>query len=768
MSGQLQFSEVVQLVNRTKIVEIASKPVRESSGWELYDAVFKFQVERYPFHVLYLNSRITSDEAEAAEREVFVPGKTHVVYAPSAKPLVKLRDLFAERASRYWDLHDYLFSYISDDVIKYRQALQRPIDYVKPPISGEGQDTGADLVTLLENRHQEAGRVNVLLAEAGQGKTYTSKNVAAGVLGRRVRLPLHISSEQWAAMSAADLGSIWKTMVRCFAHYGSPIPWLQDNEEEFLRIALKGGLACVVFDGFDEYILRNRTLNVRDVLDSLVELAEDSGSTILVTSRTSFWDNAIADGDAPDVTVYRILPFRDTHAREFFNSRFYENEVLVSRATGLFRSLAHENAEFAGRGFVLPLIADLVAQGDANVQRPANADVAHWLFSEICAREEQQGQKLGISSSQQLRALQSFACEVAGGQESTTETLSLLVYQYTELEPNALQTVIHKMEVHPLITFSQEDKRWSFKQQQIQILLIAQGLLDPAVNGISAVPRMSLDASVREDLGTAVAGAMCLLPPDRQIVMAKQLMSKMGGIRGQMRAGSHSGDGPRLAGSIILSYIDRVHPGNARNERTALLTALSEAGAFRGLTFSGTIARLDLSYIAFRNCTFDGVTFVKCEFGPETQFDRCLFLGGSHPEACSGFEVAKWILRERDELSAVWMDEALVRGAQGYSARELENEIRSVMGRFALNQGLHLKTAMYRDMIRGTISNSPARDEVIETLTKYAIELKRPNGSVFQVRENARDATRFLVANNVLIGPLKAAFVELKEKLQLH
>jgi hypothetical protein len=282
---------------------------------------------------------------------------------------------------------------------------------------------------------------------------------------------------------------------------------------------------------------------------------------------------------------------------------------------------------------------------------------------------------------------------------------------------------------------------------------------------------MTLEATLREDLAAAVVGALSLLPADHRIPRAKELLEKMYGIRGQLGPGAHSGDGPRLAGSIILAYIDRMHPGNARDDRTEVLLALSERGEFRGVTFSGTMTRLNFNTIAFRNCTFDGVTFVKCEFGANTVFERCVFIAGTMPESCVGLERAKWILpREVDQAAAAWLNDALTPVDSRYTARQLENDVRCVIGRFIVNQAGTLKKTIDRDMIRGSVRNSPMRDDILDALGRYVIEIERrtPDGLVFQVRDSAREAMHFFATDDALTGPLKAAFVELKKKLDLQ
>ncbi|HEY3579647.1 MAG TPA: hypothetical protein VGK82_03855, partial [Pyrinomonadaceae bacterium] len=144
----------------------------------------------------------------------------------------------------------------------------------------------------------------------------------------------------------------------------------------FFRVTLKADVFRIVFDGFDEYVLRNRGKVVAsEVLDALSELASSTGSRIVITSRTSFWIGALLDErkqlqslsfdpqeaesePATDVSVFLILPFDLEHAKNYFKARL-ETDKKRELASQIYRRLNEVSPDLAGRGFVLSLIARL-------------------------------------------------------------------------------------------------------------------------------------------------------------------------------------------------------------------------------------------------------------------------------------------------------------------------------------------------------------------------------------------------------------------------
>src|SRR5690606_34617766 len=74
----------------------------------------------------------------------------------------------------------------------------------------------------------------------------------------RKAIPIYVQSDQWNQLAPQDLSSIWRTIVNSFRYFDAPIPWLFADEEQFIFTFMKSGLSTLVFDGFDEYVLKNK------------------------------------------------------------------------------------------------------------------------------------------------------------------------------------------------------------------------------------------------------------------------------------------------------------------------------------------------------------------------------------------------------------------------------------------------------------------------------------------------------------------------------
>ena len=180
----------------------------------------------------------------------------------------------------------------------------------------------------------------MLLAEPGQGKTYMSQYLVSKLAEQSPGIaPVMIGSYQWRQLSLEDLSSLHKTILNSFRHFEAPIAWLEGHEEQFLRVALKADFFRIVFDGFDEYVLRNMgNVSATEVLEALFDLAMSTGARILITSRTSFWNMNFSEAELQAflqqnrLHIYEILPFDPQHAQNYFRERLVE-EKRTSKAT---------------------------------------------------------------------------------------------------------------------------------------------------------------------------------------------------------------------------------------------------------------------------------------------------------------------------------------------------------------------------------------------------------------------------------------------------
>ena len=363
----LTFREIAALLNHSRTTRISEEPFEQVSGsWGLYNGEHRVHTDSIKFEVLYLHSNATTDALRNVGKR-FKPNQTHVVYAPSLDNRTKLHhDLFKLKAKGFWNTTGYLASFFREELDAYNQKLiaRAPKYYVEPRFevpSGATRKIPNPIQAFLEDvaaaSETAPGWLGVLLAGPGQGKTFTSEYLVSKMAQSKKLFPIYINSDQWRTIAPDDFGNLQKTIIHSFRHFETPIGWLEGCEEEFLMVTLKARLFRIVFDGFDEYVLRNQgRVSAPETLRALAKFVEVTGTRIAVTSRTSFWNSEIENVEeyleGARLSVYTQLPFNTGQAKNYFSDRL-EDPKSVERATLLYDSLRKQDEEFVGRGFVL-------------------------------------------------------------------------------------------------------------------------------------------------------------------------------------------------------------------------------------------------------------------------------------------------------------------------------------------------------------------------------------------------------------------------------
>lgn len=784
----LDFREIAELLNHSRTTQFDFPPVRgKDNGWVLYQGHHKVHTSVYPFHVLYLHARANRADIEDAERQIEPRVETHVVYPPSLR--VRQPSLLESfrRATAIWSTWEYLRSFIKDELQTYvkRVSGAPPQYYIDPPVETPSHFTRKfpnPLLSFLLDRSAGSGipegALGILLAEPGQGKTYMSRYLVSEI-ARRKFVPLFIDSSQWHTMPVEDHKSIWKTIVHSFRHHDAPIGWLEGHENAFLRATLKADSFRIIFDGFDEYILQNKgSVQPVDVLESLAALASDTGARIIITSRTSFWDTNIAEEDTSNFLtrsgsfVYKILPFRREDAENYFKRRFESDAAAVGKAVRLYGRLYEDNKELVGRGFVLSLVADLIDRmGNSDVEIGTTRSGLLWLMQALCEREELR-QKLPFTASQQLEFLRTFAAEGAVGEEMGSDLLDLAMHIVRpDMDVPARKACIEKLKSHPLIAFDPATGSWGFKQAQIGNVLLADQLVKwPSDALVNFVDRARLEAGQRHDLSAMIIGLV------RSNYSQEDAIHKIGNII-QTTLQSTQSVNPavergKLAATLALMAVEEFKPrGHSHEERTALLLRMLGGAPVHTLYFSGTLASFDFRGIVFEQCSFDRVTWATCTFDELSTFKRCAFTNGGSAPKSSGLGSAtltECILDE--EARALFNTVRVNEGKRKYTLEDAKADIHWVISKFIIKGGIGLKTVEERSLLKGPISTSRYKKEVLEALQSTVIEehtISGPTARGYHVREEAAEAVRFYSTNNVLTGPLREAIDRLARKLSL-
>lgn len=776
------FEEVARLINHTRTTQInVDEPKRRfEDKWVHYQGYHRVHQSQYPFEVLSLQSRATKEAIERAAREINFNGDTHVVYAPSLSRL-NVENLIPVDKSHIWTTPEYLRSFLRDEFDTYLSALreQRPEIFIDPHVrtpAGIPKKVPNPLLNFLKDPEskQVDGRVAILLAEPGQGKTFMCRHLVAQLADAKAgSIPIMIDSSQWNDMPAAELRSLSKTMLHSFRYFNAPISWLDGHEEEFLRTALKADLLRVVFDGFDEYVLRSQsTVSPDEVLETLVELASSTSARILITSRTSFWQMSFPDGTfgaadgASRPLVYRIEPFTVENARNYFSQRLSESKA--SRAEQLFGGLRAMDQNLAGRGFILSLVADLAERGPASGSLPIpEGHPLRWLLRALCEREVLR-QALPVTADDQLRILRQFAVDQVEGEEPSTATLEYAVgIVRPDLPEASLADLISKFGSHPLIERVNGEK-WEFKQQQSKALLVAEYMLEATSAQLAGTAqRVVLRTEDRQDIAEIVVELVGFATKGDPVPVLRSVIGVLAPPRAPEQV---TMDARRLASDLARVAVNRLMvSGTSHRERAKCLLDLGDGKSIRGLAFVGTIARYDLRGIEFKNCMFEHVTWADCQFDSSTAFVECEFSGGATPMYCKGFGQVKMHDCRLDQEARAWFSaESIREGAREYSIDDLRNDLRVLIEKFITRGGSGLKSVAAVNLKKGPIQRSKHADRIIATLLRLVLEEHEVSGTSergLNVRKEAEEAVKFFASNNVLKGKLAVVFEQLQRDL---
>ena len=785
------FPEIVTLVNKSKTVSIDLEPRKKRDGrWSLHAGRYKVHASTMDFDVLYLGPESTQESIDEAHN-FWRPEHTHVVYAPSLdKRRRKYHRERFEQSDLFWNSKEYIHSFIHDELDAYLDKIRllAPKYYIDPqvttPAGTKGKIPNPLLAALraprFENTTSEG--LSILLGEPGQGKTFMSQFLVSELVRSQSFVPIYISSSQWESMPRDHLGSLQKTITHSFRYYEAPIAWIDGQEDDFLRTTLRADLFRIVFDGFDEYVLRNEgRVSVSDVLNDIGELAESTGARILITSRSSFWDSNIDERNFVARTraaVYRIVPFDTEHARNYFRRRFETRHPNTDKAIQVYSLLANRDPEFVGRGFVLKLVGDLVEEpGSPGVQTMEGAAI-RWLMGAFCDREMLR-QKLPLNGSEQLVALETFAAEVAMGAAPDSESLAVCVGEVApRLSATALSDCIAKMRPHPLLSRTTASDSWEWSQEQIGHVFLAEWVRQRTSEGEPGQKSLrAFLAKQRLSPGQMADLASMLIDLAADATPSSEVRAYVGNVVKQILRAARadtdaagSRDGRALATTIAMKAVDKCMPtGTAHKDRADFLLEIVNGPPIAGVVFSGTIARIDFSDLMFSDCRFDRVMWANARLNGKTVFKKCHFVGGL-AEHTMGLGLCQFDHCTWDDEAKEMIRVASTReGGRVYTREDLRADIGAVIGRFVSGGGF-LQTLHKRDLKRGTIRQSKHGDQIIEHIVARLLGGHHISGAPeggYNVRANAKESVLFFASNGVFSGPLKDTYEELVRRLKL-
>lgn len=795
----LNFVDVAKLVNRIGTIAIPEAPAEAQQGqWALHECTVKVGGLQSSLRIVYLYADATQPGTRRARILCRAEKKaiTQVVYADSlATKNRAVIESFRDKVGSILGLTEYFTSFITTQIDNYLikiQALDFK-DYVDPYVTVSDTfkrklpNPALSFLTdpdLAEQRF--SGTMAILLGEPGQGKTFMSRYLAHACAKRKL-VPIYVHSEQWTRMQPDELTSLWKTIVHSFRYFEAPIGWIDGAEEQFLKVALRTGLFRVIFDGFDEFVLWNKgSVDALDTIRNLQSLSDSTGTRILVSSRTSFWESEIEEEDTHSQArqhILKIEPFDENNAKVYFERRFPNNDKRQKDAIGIFNTLRNrvesKSSHFVGRGFFLFLIADLVDRGfTLSSLQLNNKTVFQWMMEALCEREQRR-QSLPLSAAQQIDAISNFAELVVRGETPRGDTLSFVIQATSNISNQEAETLVGangKLKDHPLLRRDQGGV-WSFVQEQVHFNLLADLIITAAVRtqnperlskllgapGLPARLQADVAAALVEQVFERDEPAACEISV-RSIIQA--LAAVMPTDANLAYEGTTAAS---LAASIALLTVNRLHAkGSGHAERANCLLSLLPPPGLQRLYFTGSLTRFDFSSVQFSNCTFDQVAWANCKFSEATSFVSCRFVGGTMI-ACTGFGLASFsptCVIDADAKSLI-DSEAIRSGKKEYSREDLRLDIASLVRKFIFKDGLGLKTVEERGLERGPISNSIHKAEIIEAFSRTVVEahVLGAGRSGFHVRESAKPSLNYYASNGVFTGPVAELFEQLAEKL---
>lgn len=788
----ISFREVAHLVNRISgtRIDVDTPKLAQPEQFAVYGGVVSSSGFSFPFDILYVYSDATKDGIRAAYSWLNRHAdktKVRVIYAPSVT--VSIIDEFKQRSVECMSLADYFASFMRQQTETYIDKIRNLTyaNYIDPqikcPVTPKRRVPNPVLEFLTSpNYGAPKGDVAVLLGEPGQGKTHMSKYLAVE-LTKLKRIPIYVHSEQWTQMKVEDMSSIWKTIVASFRYFDAPIGWAEGAERDFIRVSLKLGIFRLIFDGFDEFILWNRgTIDARESLRELLSLAEEAGTTLCITSRTSFYQSEISAQEfekSNQLFEFKILPFDTNHAGNYFKNRFGADSPFVAHAVRLFERLIEDSTgaaiDFVGRGFFLTLIADLVSRGETGqVNVGGKQTRLQWIMEALCQREQIR-QTLPLDAQTQLNVFREFAALAANGEPRTSQTLAFVLDAVGGLNAKQTDELIKtpaKLKDHPLLSF--DGNNWNFNQAQIEFFLLAERILTLASESNEStelrelINGLSLNKSLHTEVATAlIQQIFASLSEVDALAECKKIIATLV-MAGQLSLLTTSNGCHQFAGTVALLAAGKTFKrGDDRTERTAMLLNLLPAGQLVGVQFVGTISSLDLRGLVIRDCHFDSATFANCRFNSATKFLNCS-ITDLRIQNCEqfGMVVFEGVNYFDDESKNLVQAEMISAGTRQYLESNLVADIDCLVKRFLPRETSGFKNVEERNLSRGVVGHSIHKTVIIDSFKRECLTSHPKDGMVvYAVKDEVKSDFMFYVGNGVPTGKLAALKTELSRKL---
>lgn len=332
----------------------------------------------------------------------------------------------------------------------------------------------------------------------------------------------------------------------------------------------------------------------------------------------------------------------------------------------------------------------------------------------------------------------------------------------SDLDDETIKVALQKFQSHPLLDKNIKSEVWTFKQEQVEVLLLANQILRWSEDALKKFTSSTVfDGSRRQDVANTIMDLL-ISRGDQPASIRRVAELCFALTRG-------SGESRKLAATLALVAVDRLLPsGNSHADRRTAFLQIVGSGPIAMMDFSGSIARYDFRSVHFLDCRFEGVSWANCKFDETTRFEKCRLVRGVPPAYCEGFGRITLIDCQLDpEAAAIFNNEKIKEGKKQYLKDDLGNDFKSVINKFVIKDVTGVKSVSEFNLTKGVIGASRYRDDIVSELLNTVLERHVISGGFvgYNVRPEAMEAVRFYAANNVFTGPLRIAFDALSVRL---
>lgn len=762
----------------------------EPNEWVIYDASSSNVITSVKFRILFLQKACKRDSLRDAINKLGTVG--FIVHNDSwQKQRNKIDWIYSEITKlhnheiKVKSRKEFILTFLLRYFDKYKENLGKSInieDYIAVKLE--------EIKTIDSNYDNEPNaRLKVIVASAGQGKTYYTRKSVADIAKKSgaANVPIYINSQQWKGMDLESLYPVWKIITACFRSFDAPITLIEGREEDFVQSTLSAELCEIFFDGFDEYILSTKAISAMETINALCEMASKTNSTITITSREEFWQSAFSESDctkACPIEIIKLTPFDKKSAGEYFKKTILDEK---RRATAfryynkLLGDLSNkpQGQELVGKGITLRLIADLCNAGDSNTNEYNHQDIAYPILEitkNICKREHKRQSLDVFTSDIQLKVIAAIALETSSGNNVSTTSIKKMLHTHKvtgEITEKIIGagTQIGALVSHPLFRYDNTSDTWLIRYEQIKYNILAYKIVKPfsqrTIDASTECNKTHLD-KILDCNGITLSNIIeCILDQmfwgnthDSYTKLAKNFIDHIRCTYNNTESINH------FIISIAFSTIARMPKSTTGTEKSDTLKfLLGKNDYISDLTFSGDISSIHFTNVLFSKCTFNGATFINCNIIENLLFDTCTF---KNLKISNSDEISQACFTNCnfDLTSQIAIETSAIRiGKHEYTFKNLDHDIEAFLDCFVGKHGTFKKEVFTSTIRQKAVGNSRYFDTVLDFLKQY---ICTSTGSGFSEMLGLRDEIEpelGLYAENAIYS---GKIYELRRALRRH